>query len=55
MKFPDAPTERGIKHIEELCEATKEGYEAYIFFVIQMKGVRYFTPNMETQRHLAKR
>ena len=55
VKFPDAPTERGIKHIEELCEATKEGYEAYIFFVIQMKGVRYFTPNMETQRHLAKR
>ena len=49
VKFPDAPTERGIKHIEELCEATKEGYEAYIFFVIQMKGVRYFTPNMETQ------
>ena len=32
VKFPDAPTERGIKHIEELCEATKEGYEAYIFF-----------------------
>ena len=55
VKFPDAPTERGIKHIEELCEATKEGYEAYIFFVIQMKGVRYFTPNMERSRHLAKR
>lgn len=49
VKFPDAPTERGIKHIEELCEAKKEGYEAYIFFVIQMKGVKYFTPNMETQ------
>lgn len=48
VKFPDAPTERGIKHIEELCEAKKEGYEAYIFFVIQMKGVRYFTPNMKT-------
>ena len=48
VKFPDAPTERGIKHIEELCEATKEGYEAYIFFVIQMKGVRYFTPNIDT-------
>lgn len=47
-KFPDAPTERGVKHIHELCEAVKEGYEAYIFFVIQMKGVKYFTPNMET-------
>ena len=55
VKFPDAPTERGIKHIEELCEATKEGYEAYIFFVIQMKGVRYFTPNMETQPAFGER
>lgn len=48
VKFPDAPTERGLKHIQELCEAVKAGYEAYVFFVIQMKGVRYFTPNMET-------
>ncbi len=48
VKFPDAPTERGVKHIHELCEAVKEGYEAYIFFVIQMKGVKYFTPNMRT-------
>lgn len=48
VKFPDAPTERGVKHIQELCEAVKAGYEAYVFFVIQMKGVRYFTPNMET-------
>lgn len=48
VKFPDAPTERGVKHIHELCEAVQEGYEAYIFFVIQMKGVRYFTPNMIT-------
>lgn len=48
VKFPDAPTERGIKHLNELCEAVKEGYEAYVFFVIQMKGVKYFTPNMKT-------
>lgn len=48
VKFPDAPTERGVKHIRELCEAVKEGYEAYVFFVIQMKGVKYFTPNMKT-------
>lgn len=48
VKFPDAPTERGVKHLNELCEAVKDGYEAYVFFVIQMKGVRYFTPNMKT-------
>ena len=46
VKFPDAPTERGVKHLNELCEAVKDGYEAYVFFVIQMKGVKYFTPNM---------
>ena len=48
VKFPDAPTERGVKHLSELCEAVKDGYEAYVFFVIQMKGVKYFTPNMKT-------
>ena len=49
-KFPDAPTERGVKHIEELCQAISEGYEAYIFFVVQMKGAKYFTPNYKTHR-----
>lgn len=44
-RFPDAPTERGIKHMEELTEAHRQGYEAYIFFVIQMKGIRWFEPN----------
>ena len=48
VKFPDAPTERGVKHLNELCEAVQDGYEAYVFFVIQMKGVKYFTPNMKT-------
>ena len=47
-KFPDAPSERAIKHVEELEQAVKEGYEAYVFFVIQMKDVKYFTPNMKT-------
>lgn len=46
--FPDAPTERGIKHILELAEAVKAGYEAYILFVIQMKEIREFTPNQKT-------
>ncbi len=46
--FPDAPTERGVKHIRELTECLKEGYEAYILFVIQMKGINGFRPNDET-------
>ena len=47
-RFPDAPTERGLKHIEELCRAVKEGYRAYIIFVIQMKKIHTFGPNYET-------
>lgn len=43
VSFPDAPTERGIKHINELCDCLKEGYKAYILFVIQMKNPDYFT------------
>ena len=43
--FPDAPTVRGVKHINELIECVKEGFEAYIVFVIQMKGIKTFTPN----------
>lgn len=46
--FPDAPSERAVKHVEELIEAVKEGYEAYILFVIQMKGINHFVPNRET-------
>ncbi len=46
--FPDAPTERGIKHLNGLIQAVSEGYKAYILFVIQMNGVKYFTPNYET-------
>ena len=46
--FPDAPTERGLKHVAELMRCVAAGYEAYIFFVIQMKGVYRFTPNFET-------
>ncbi len=48
--FPDAPTERGVKHIKELCKCLQEGYEAYILFVIQMEGVGYFTPNDRTHK-----
>lgn len=49
-RFPDAPTERGVKHINELIECISGGYEAYILFVIQMKGVAYFEPNDKTHK-----
>ena len=47
-KFPDAPTERGVKHLIELTEAVEAGYGGNIVFVIQMSGTKYFTPNAET-------
>ena len=53
-RFPDAPSERAVKHLEELMRAAKEGYETYVFFVIQMKGVRYFTPNTDTHPAFAQ-
>ena len=46
--FPDAPTERGIKHIEELIRAREEGFLVYILFVIQMKRITVFKPNDKT-------
>lgn len=52
--FPDAPTERGLKHVIELCECIKEGFEAYIIFIIQMKDVLYFTPNIKTHKAFAE-
>lgn len=46
--FPDAPTERGVKHLRELTACVGEGYEAYVLIVIQMKGVTFFSPNDKT-------
>lgn len=48
--FPDAPTERGIKHLNELVQAVSQGYEGYVFFVVQMKGINFFTPNDITHK-----
>lgn len=48
--FPDAPTERGIKHILELVKAKEAGYEAFLAFVIQMNGVSVVKANVETHR-----
>lgn len=44
--FPDAPTERGVKHIRELIKAKKDGYRAILGFVIQMDGVKEVRPNV---------
>jgi len=51
--FPDAPTERGVKHLTELRECVKDGYEAYVFFVVQMEKADYFTPNRKTHPEFA--
>ncbi len=47
--FPDAPTERGVKHLHELTKAAGEGYHCSIAFVIQMNGIHLVFPNVETQ------
>ncbi len=49
VRFPDAPSERAVKHVEELVRARQEGYRALVMFVIQMEDVEYFAPNYETQ------
>lgn len=46
--FPDAPTERGVKHLRELKKAREEGFEAAVCFVVQMENVRCFRPNEKT-------
>lgn len=53
VRFPDAPTERGVKHVQELEQALQEGYEAAIIFVVQMEGMRYFEPNRDTHPEFA--
>lgn len=51
--FPDAPTERGIRHLEGLTQAVKDGYGAAALFVIQMKGVHAFSPHRERHPEFA--
>jgi sugar fermentation stimulation protein A len=45
VRFPDAPTERGARHLKELAAAAAAGFAAYVVFVIQMEGAAYFTPH----------
>ena len=51
--FPDAPTERGVKHIHELIKAKSEGYHAVLAFVIQMDGVNEVRANVDTHAEFA--
>ena len=53
VRFPDAPTERGVKHLKELQKAVTEGYRAYVVFVVQMSDVKYFEPNLDTHPEFA--
>ena len=53
VRFPDAPTERGVKHLNELQKAVTEGYRACVLFVVQMSDVKYFEPNRETHPQFA--
>ena len=46
--FPDAPTERGVKHLKGLAKLAREGFGAYVLFVIQMPDVKYLHPNDKT-------
>lgn len=47
-RFPDAPTQRGVKHLEELIRAAGAGYCAHVCFVVQMAGMEQFRPNDDT-------
>lgn len=52
--FPDAPTERGIKHLRELAVCREDGFDAHVVFVIQMEGVAFFSPNARTHPAFAE-
>ena len=52
--FPDAPTTRGVKHLQGLTKAVRQGYGAYLLFVIQMENIRYLHPNDSTDPNFGK-
>lgn len=52
--FPDAPTERGVKHLKELQKAVADGYKVFVLFVIQMDNIPHFEPNKETHPEFAE-
>ena len=54
VRFPDAPTQRGARHVRELSAAVAQGFACYVVFVIQMCGVHSFSPNEDTDPGFAK-
>lgn len=52
--FPDAPTERGVKHLRELAGAAQEGFQCYVAFVVQMEGVNEVRANVETHKEFGE-
>lgn len=54
VRFPDAPSDRAVRHVEELAAAAGAGYRVFVMFVIQMEGVKYFTPNRDTHPRFAQ-
>lgn len=54
VRFPDAPSERAVKHVGELVQAHRDGYQVYVLFVIQMQEALYFTPNRDTHPEFAR-
>lgn len=54
VRFPDAPSDRAVKHVGELAEAKRSGYRVFVLFVIQMERVKYFTPNRKTHPEFAQ-
>ena len=54
VRFPDAPTERGIKHLKELQKAVLDSYRACVVFLVQMNNIKYFEPNYNTHPEFAE-
>jgi len=54
VRFPDAPSERAVKHMGELAAAKEEGYRVFVMFVVQMEHVKYFTPNRDMHPQFAQ-
>lgn len=52
--FPDAPTERGVKHLRELSKAVKDGYQCYVAFVVQMEGINEVRANVATHKEFGQ-
>lgn len=54
VRFPDAPTLRGVKHLHGLIRCVEEGFQAYAVFIVQMENVKYFEPNRATHPEFAE-